>query len=225
MQRIKFFLVLGLISLISSACSSTKVLDSWKAENASDIKSKNFLVIARTDNANARKVFEDAILRELRNNKIKGMVSYDFMEDLKPNKKLTEEEVEAAKEMIREKGFQAVAITVIKDKKQTVKFTKEGGYYAGATTSSSIDPYLYTFYTYYSHPYSMPSARFSGNYVEASVNTERSITYVLETLIFDLERPKKEQLVGMVTSSLQDPDSAIDVAGNYARTVARTLKK
>ena len=225
MFRNKLNVLAPLALLVLSSCSSTKVINSWKAEDAADVRSKKILVIARTDNADARKAFEDAMYREMRAEGIDGAVSYEFIEDLQANKQLSESEVENAKQMIRDKGFQAVAITVLKDKKQTVQINKEGGYYAGATYSSSIDPYLYNFYTYYSHPNSLPSARYSGNYVEPTNNVERSITYVLETLIFDLEKPEKEQLVGQVTASLEDPDSAIDVAGNYARTIARTLKK
>ncbi|NQX77185.1 hypothetical protein [Gilvibacter sp.] len=225
MTKLKNLIVLPILALLISGCSSTKVLESWKATDAGDVKSKNFLVIARTDNPTVRKAFEDAMLRELRNNKMKGMVSYDFMEDLKPNKQLSEAEIEAAKQMIRDKGFEAVVITVLKDKKQTVNIKKEGGYYAGATYSSSIDPYLYTFYNYYNHPNSAPTVRYSGNYVEPSINEERSVTYVVETLVFDLEKPAKQQLIGQVTSSLQDPDSAADVANGYARSVARALRE
>lgn len=225
MLRTKTLLLLPFIGLFLSSCSSTKVIDSWKADNAGDIKSKNFLVITRTNNAEAREVFENAIMRELRNQKIKASVSYNLIENLSPNKKLNEQEVEAAKQMIRDKGFNAIAITVLKEKKQTLQIRQEGGYMAGATVSNAIDPYLYNFYTYYSDPMSVPTSRYEGNYIEPSIQQDRSITYFLETLIFNLDNPDKEQLVGQVLSSLEDPDSAVDVAGNYARTVSRTLRK
>jgi hypothetical protein len=217
--------VLFLLTGLLTSCSLTKVINSWKADDASEIKSKNVLVIARTNNAKARKAFEDATLRQLKANKIKGDVSYHFIEELNPNKKLTQAEIEAAKKAIQEKGFNAVVMTVVKDRKSTVLITKEGGYYAGATYSSELNPFLYDFYAYYANPYSAPSARFSGNYVEETFTEQESVTYVLETLIFNLDKPNKEQLMAQVTASLEDPGSAIEVADGYARTIAKTLKK
>ena len=218
-------LTILMVSLLFTSCSMTKVIDSWKSKDAGDLSTKKTLVIARTNNSKARKAFENAILKQLRANKIDGAVSYDFIKDLNPEKKLTPAEIEEAKVKIREKGFNAVAITVLKDRKSTIKMSKEGGYYAGATYSSALNPYLYDFYTYYSHPNSLPTARFSGNYVEETYNEQESVTYFLETLVFDLDKPEKEQLIGLVTASLEEPGSAIEVADSYARTIAKTLKK
>ena len=152
-------------------------------------------------------------------------MSYDFIEDVQMGKKLTPSQVNKAKSAIRDKGFNAIAITVLKDRKSTIKIDKQGGYYAGATYSSELHPFLYDFYTYYGHPNSMPMARYSGNLVDDSFSQQESVTYVLETLIFDLDQAEKEQLVGLVTASLEDPGSAAEVADGYARTVVKTLKK
>jgi hypothetical protein len=225
LRQIQLSLLLIVTSLFLSGCSMTKVIDSWKSEDASDIKSKKTLVIARTNNPKGRKAFEDAIDKQLKNNNIDSEVSYNFILDVNPDEKLTEAEVTKVKKDILAKGFSAVVLTVLKDKKSTISVSKDGGYYAGATYSSELHPMLYDFYGYYGHAYSMPSARYNGNYVEESFNEQESVTYVIETLIFDLEKPSKEQLVALVTSSIEDPVSASDIATGYAKTIVQTLKK
>jgi hypothetical protein len=203
----------------------TKVIDSWKAEDASEIRSKKALVIARTNHEKGRKAFEDAIDKQLKNNKIDSDVSYNFILDVNPDKKLSEAEIANVKKEILAKGYSVVVLTVLKDKKSTISVSKDGGYYAGATYSSEIHPMLYDFYTYYGNAYSMPSARYNGNFVEDSFSEQESVTYVIETLVFDLEKPSKEQMIALVTSSIEDPVSASDIASGYAKKVVQTLKK
>lgn len=53
------------IILFLSSCSSVKVLDSWKADNVKSINDKNILVIARTQNKQARIAFENEIVKQL----------------------------------------------------------------------------------------------------------------------------------------------------------------
>jgi hypothetical protein len=201
-----------------------KVVDSWKSEDAKSVKSKKMLVIARTNNAKGRIAFENAIVKQLSKNNVSSDVSYNFITDVNPDKKLTEAEIENVKKDIKANGFSAVVLTVLKDKKSTIRITKDGGYYAGASYSSELHPMLYDFYGYYGHAYSMPVARYGGNYVDETFNEQESVTYVIETLIFDLEKPNKEQLVAIVTSSVEDPVSASDIANAYASKIIQTLK-
>ncbi len=224
-KQIKLYSFLLLVSFFLSSCSMIKVIDSWKSEDAKDVRSKKMLVIARTNNKKGRMAFEDAISKQLKKNNIVSEVSYNFITDVNPEKKLTESEIENVKKEIKAKGFSSVILTVLKDKKSTIRITNDGGYYAGASYSSELHPMLYDFYGYYGHAYSMPVGRYGGNYVEETFSEQESVTYVVETLIFDLEKPSKKQLVAIVTSSVEDPVSASDIASAYAAKIIQTLKK
>ena len=219
--------LLGLAFVFSllNACATTKVINSWKADDLSEVKTKNILVITRTSNAKVRKIFEDAFMKRLNAIDIKGNVSYNLIKEINTEKKLTEEETDAALKAIKNEGYNAIVLTILKDRKSTVTVTQDGGYTSGATYSSEINPFLYDFYTAFGSPYTTPSLRHSGYYEEETFQEQEYVTFVLETLIFDLDAPDKQQLKGQVTSKLESPGSAIEVADAYARKVAKALKK
>jgi hypothetical protein len=220
----KFFLVL-LGVLFVNGCATVKVVDTWKTEYLEDVKDKNVLVITRTSNTKVRALFEDAFLKRMTAKDIKGSVSYDFIENIDTEKKLTTAQIESAKKAIQAKGYNAVVLTILKDRKSEVTVTTDGGYNTGATYSSEVNPFLYDFYTAFASPYTAPSMRHSGYYVEQSFQEQEYITYILETLVFDLDKPEKQQLVAKVTSKLESPTSATQVADDYARKVANAIKK
>jgi hypothetical protein len=223
MRKTYQFLSILFVLMLLSSCSGIKVLDSWKGDNAATLKSKNTLVIARTSNATARRAFEEAIADKLRKAGVPATESYKKIPNLDPNKKLTEAEVAEAKRKIEEAGFNGVVISVIKDKKLTVQRNSDGGYYAGATYGVTEPFYSASFYGYYAYPGSYYMT-YGGNYVPETVTTQESVTYVLETLFYNLDEPEDRQLLAAVTSSLEDPESASRTAKTYANKVAAALK-
>ena len=87
------FLLLGFVLL--SSCSSVKVLDSWKGDNLATMSDKNILVIARTDNQQARIAIEEAMANDLRKAGLKATESYLKFNSMNPNKKVDPEKVQA----------------------------------------------------------------------------------------------------------------------------------
>lgn len=217
--------LLFIIILTLNGCATVSVVDSWKADDLQDVKEKNVLVIARASNPDVRKLFEDAFLKRMQSKGIKGDVSYDFIKNIDNEKKLTPEQIETAKKAIKEKGFNAVVLTILKDRKSEVTVNQEGGYTAGATYSSEINPFLYDFYTAFGSPYTAPSMRHSGYYVEESFEEQEYVTFIVETLIFNLDNAEKKQLVAKVTSKIESPTSAAAVVDDYAHKVAKAIKK
>ena len=63
MKKIISVLIFAFVVLLLQNCSSVKVLDSWKSDNVSDIKNRNFLVVARSNNKQARLAFENEIVK------------------------------------------------------------------------------------------------------------------------------------------------------------------
>lgn len=225
-QKLPFILAL-IICLSLNGCSGVKVLNSWTAPHATSLDGKKVLVIARTNKKEARIAFEDAITAKVRDAGIEASQGYKTFPELSQNKKLSEEEVAQARRMVEKAGFNVVIISLVKDKKLTVDRKSEGGYYAGAGAHNVAGGVYYPnyysgFYGYYGHSNSYVT---SGNYVPGTMTVQESMTYVLETLIFDLEQSEDKQLVAEVTSSIEDPENAHQTAKTYATKVANSLKK
>jgi plasmid stabilization system protein ParE len=227
-MKLKHFRVLLLIvAFVLHNCSSTKVIDSWKAEEAviDKFKEKNVLVIARTANNQARIAFELAIADELRQKGIKVTESYSKAPRIYPNREMSEERVALIKSLMNSEGFNAVVLTVIKDKSQIVR-TSSSGIYVGATYGNYYPGHYGGFYDYFSYPYAYGSYYSSfGGYVPVSTSTYTETNYVLETVVYNLDEPSENQLVAVVTTKLDDPKDAYKTADEYVREVMQSLEK
>ncbi len=154
-------------------CSSTKVLNAWKAEEdvVSNFKTKNVLVIARTADDYARIAFEQALAKELRAKGIKATESFTKAPKIYPNKEMSEERVALIKSLLDSEGFTGVVLTVIKDKEQTTR-TSYSGIYVGTTYNNYYPGYYGGFYDYFSYPYAYGSYYNSfGGYLPVSSST------------------------------------------------------
>jgi hypothetical protein len=212
------FLLLGFVLL--SSCSSVKVLDSWKGDNLATMSDKNILVIARTDNQQARIAIEEAMANDIRKAGFKATESYLKFNSMNPNKKVDPEKVQA---LIEKAGFEGVVMNVLKDYNESMVTEESGGYYAGGTTYYGGYPGYYGgFYGYYHNPYSYSTY---GNYVPSSSTTRISKSYILETLIYNLDEPEGKQLVSVVTTQIIDPSSVTKTAKDYSKLVFNSLKK
>ncbi len=223
-MNFKYQILLSFFSLlILISCSSIKVLNAWKSDDAEQFKTKKTLVIARTDNNQARVAFEDAIADKLRERGIEATESYKYLPKMDPNKKLTEKDINEAKKRISENGYNAVVLSVVKEKNMNLVTERDGGYWAGATYAGYYPMYYSGFYGYYTNPASYMN--YGGVYVPETFSEDYSVTYILETLAFDLEAPEDKQLVAVVTSSIENPESAHRTAKDYANKIANSFKK
>ena len=182
MKHLSYFVLIFILTLQS--CSSTKVLNSWKADQdkVAEFKKKNVLVIARTNNDQARIAFEREIASQLRAKGIKATESYTKAPKIHANREMTEERLALIRSLMDSEGFDAVVITVVKDKTQTTT-TSSSGVYFGASYSNFYPGYYGGFYDYYSYPYAYGSYYDSfGGYVPLSTTTRTSTKYVLETI-------------------------------------------
>lgn len=215
------FLILTTILLFSS-CSSVKVLNSWKGDNAYAVKDNTILVIARTDNMSARIAFENEIVKELTSKDIKATASFEKFPKLDPDKKLTKEDQEKIKAMLMDNGFDAVILTVVKEEQELTKTVTDGGYYAGSNYYGYYPRYYHGFNGYYGNINSYSTL---GNYVEKTSQTYTATNYILETVIYDLNEPDEKQLVAVVTSKLEEPDNAATTAKQYVKAISKSFDK
>ena len=137
-------------------------------------------------------------------------LSFAKFGNMNPNEKPSESNKGMIKKMLESEGFDGVVLTVLKDLKEETCLQKESGYYAGGNYYGYYPIYYGGFYGYYRHPMSM--------------TTSRSKVYVLETTVYDLKAPENKQLIAIVTSKIEDPESASAAAKSYVSKVSASLK-
>ncbi|MBO3115138.1 hypothetical protein J4050_00170 [Winogradskyella sp. DF17] len=211
--------LIGVLSLQN--CSSVKVLDAWKSDTVSSVKDNNFLVIARTSDKQARIAFENEIVSSMGKSGFSATPSFSKFASMNPERRPTEDEVNQFIDMIKKEGFNGIVLTVLKDYQEETRVTTDGGYYAGGNYYGYYPRYYGGFYGYYRHPMSMSTL---GNYVEPTTTTSTSKIYVVETTVYDLDKTGEEQLVAVVTSKLDNPESASEIARDYVNKITKSLK-
>lgn len=218
-----FFLIITIVSFTLTNCSSVKVLDAWKNENVSTVDN-NFLVIARTNNKQARLAFENEIAKQMRAKGRKATESYSKFPNFDFEKEITEEKRDKLKEIIKAEGFDGIVLSVVKDMREETQIQEDGGYYAGGFYPSMYPNYYYNtgFYGYYYHPMAYSTY---GSYMPSTTTVSTIKTYILETVVYDLEAEKDKQLVAVVTSEVVDPNNMTNIAKEYVYKITKSFEK
>ncbi|WP_163516351.1 hypothetical protein [Gelidibacter japonicus] len=220
MKKSIYFIASITLLLMFSGCSSSKVLSSWKGDNADAAKDNNFLVIARTANNQARIAFENEIVQQLSAKGIKATSSYTKFPKINPDQELSEDKIADMVSMVKNEGFDGIVLTVLKSVENLTQTTQDGGYYAGGNYYGYYPRYYGGFNRYYGHPMSYSTY---GNYVPATTTTRTSHNYVLETVFYDLAETGEEQLLAVVTSKIEDPSDASKAAADYVKGIVKSF--
>ncbi|MEM6515096.1 MAG: hypothetical protein AAF688_02855 [Bacteroidota bacterium] len=210
-----------IVILFFQACSSVKVMDAWKSDDVSQLKDNNFLVVTRTENQQARIAFENEIVKQMEAKGYKATASFSKFGNFKPNQKKTEQGQKELENMIRNEGFDGVVLTITKDYKEETRVQTDGGYYAGGNYYGYYPRYYGGFYGYFYNPMAYHS---TGVYVPETTTTSTSKIYILETTVYDLKKAGENQLVAVVTTELDNPQSATKTAEEYVKKITASLK-
>jgi len=209
-----------LVALVLTNCSSVQVLDAWKSDTIGDLKNNTFLVVSRTQNKQARIALEDEIVNKMTAQGYKATASYTKFPTLKPNDK-EDNDPAVLRQKLEKEGFDGIVLTALKDYKEEERTTTSGGYYAGGNYRGYYPRYYGGFYGYYYHPYAYSSY---GNYVPATSTTSTAQIYIVETTIYDLTASDDNQLIAVVTSQIDDPQSVMDVSKDLVAKIGKALK-
>ncbi|NQY06285.1 MAG: hypothetical protein HRT68_08905, partial [Flavobacteriaceae bacterium] len=125
------------------------------------------------------------------------------------------------KKILKHEGFNAVVLTVMKDYREEIRLDKQGGYYAGGSFYGYYPSYYGGFYPYFYNPMSFHTP---GNYLEESYTVSTSKIYILETTIYNLEEAGEQQLVAVITSQIDNPQTASDAAKDYVKEISKKFR-
>jgi len=221
----KYLFSIMILGLMLMSCSGIKVIDSWKADEISDLADAKILVIARSDDMVGRQRFEQEIADRLRSAGIDATESYKKFPAMNHNQKQTEEDIAQKVQILKNEGYRGVVLTVLKDVSKEIVTSETGGYVSGGYYPSYYGGYYGGFGGYYGRVYSPYGYGYGGTYVPSESRTYTSETYNLETVIYDLDKEPGKQLQGVIAIDITDPKSASKVAPKYADAVAKQLKK
>lgn len=212
--------ILGLCvsSFLLFNCGSVKVLDAWQSPEVTSIKKKNVLVLARTSNENARIAFEKHITDKLIARGIKATPSFSKFPPLAAAKDIDEEGEKMIREILEYEGFDAIVITSVKDLRERTVASNNNNYYFADPWNTFYPSYYGNFYGYYYQPYV-----YSFSIGGASPSVSTSKTYYLETVAFNLEETDNDQLLAIVTTSINDPKDAFKTAERYTDEIFKAL--
>jgi len=236
MKKVYYSILILVFAISINSCSSIHVTNKWAADNAKEVKTNKILVIARTGNEKVREAFEKDMATQLRAKGLDATASYLKHPNLKPEEKMTEERKAEVKKLLESEGYNGIVLTVLKDKLTNVKSTTEGGYYAGQSLAAYYPPYIpvysYGFYGGYYSPYAYSSGYLYnpktydqyGTYVPETVETETSYSFILETMVYNLELAEDKQLVAYVTTRIDEPDNVNGTANHFTKAVIDSFK-
>jgi hypothetical protein len=216
LKRISTIFLLSIFLGLTS-CSSVKVLDAWRGDQVSidKFKNKNVLVFTRTADNSSRIAFEEAIANQLRTDGIKCTESFKKFPKIHMEREMTPEREKMINSILESEQYNGIVITTVKDKEQTTR-TENSGVYVGASYGMGYPGYYGGFNNYYRTPYAYgPYYSGFGGYIPTGSTTRTSTTYILETVGYNLDEPEENQLVFVVTTSLDDPSDAYKTAQKY----------
>jgi hypothetical protein len=217
MKKIKSVLAFLLISVTFSSCgTSVKVADQWKNEDFMALKSEKIVVIHKTANAVNKKRFEIDLVKALQEKGIDAIEMHKLFPDVVYSEKRTNADVKALEERVLEAGYNGVMVTLLKDKDQQIETTSSGGYYSGGYYPSTYGRYYGGFGSYYGGVY---GHGYGGAYIPPSSTTKVVDIYLLETVSYNISLKEGEELVGVVSVKIEDPQSYSGIAAKYIKII------
>jgi len=222
MKKVKLIGVFALLITTLLACSSSfEINDKWKNDNFKDLKGKKVLVVYKTENTITKQRFENDLAERLRSVGVDATAAHKAFPKLIQHKQVrNEEEMAVVIKKITDAGYHGVVLTTLKDQSQQTEATTTGGYSTGGY-GGYYPSYYGGFGGYYGRVYGYGYG-YGGvsMYVPQETTTRVVDVYLFETVIYDLDLGDAEQLVGVLSVKLTDPESYSKVASKYTKAVA-----
>ncbi|TXG39236.1 hypothetical protein [Seonamhaeicola maritimus] len=217
-KEVKKFGLLAFV-LVLFNCSTVQVANSWKDVKTPSIKEKKVLVVSKTDNDVARIQFESDLVENLNGNQINATESFKIFPNINLTEDIDESEIKEAKENLKSNGFDVILLTVLKNVED----------YTMTTTSGGSSYYINTYPLYYGRGFRRGFYRsFNTYYVD--YEPIRSVTsegkkYILETITYDLTLPEDNQLLSVITTEIDNPETLGVTSKDFSKKVIKELIK
>ena len=224
-----------LISVLFVSCGpSTKLVRSWSNEEVGSKTFEKLAVVALTPNNSSRYLIERAIVKDLKDDSIKAIYTYEIFPmagNLEQLGDLINDKEQLRKKVIQkveENSIDALMIISVFDIEKEQRFVSDnnlavgvGGYYGNPYMMGGMGYYggshmmggMGSYYNYYS--YSVGSCYTDGYYVD-------DFTYFLECNLYDVET---EELLWTGRTKTVNMESVEEEAIYFAKLVVKEILK
>lgn len=197
---------LALLGLLTTACSSTTVKNSWVKPGYSD-KIENVYLIGIAKEEDYRRIFEETFKRQLSGQGVRAVTSHN---DLPKDQENSRENIIKA---MSANSCDSVLLTKLV-RKRTEAGTKGQGINVVKTTPVPLyyDPWYNSWGSYYNQSYSV---------VNIQPTTPGTTTLIIESVLYDLKTEERIWAAQLETVEEIDP---IKMIRDYVEAVTRNLE-
>ncbi|GGK44544.1 MULTISPECIES: hypothetical protein [Flavobacteriaceae] len=199
-------LVIIIVLIVLTGCSSTQFVDSWKNPETTSFNPKKALVVGITDNLTARKIFEEDFKDALILRNINAVESTTVLSEGFTSSKKSEEEINEMIQKISNDGFDAVVITVVKG------VEKQKSYYENYPRVGFGWSRFGRYYYWYQDIYYTP--RYYETYN----------VYHIETSIYNLNGAENKSLIWVGSFKVVDPQTISVTVKDYVDRIINQLE-
>ncbi|GAA4275719.1 hypothetical protein [Aquimarina mytili] len=217
MKTIKKMIGIFMVLILLSSCSSVRITDSWRNLEVPEIKDKKVMIVSKTDDQTVRIRFEKDLVENLNKKGYQSVESYVVFPNSSPTKELSKSETLEIKEKLKNYGIDVVIVTVLKHSEEYTKTTNKNNSFHTVYPSYYGLGYYRGFYRYYGTIYVDSDP--------VTVITENVKKYTLETVVYDLTQPKEKQLLSVITTEIDDPQTLGTVSIDFSKKVVKELNK
>ncbi|MEC3906789.1 hypothetical protein VOI54_07145 [Tamlana sp. 2201CG12-4] len=216
----KVFKKIGVLAfvLVLFNCSTVQVVNSWKGDETHGVNGKDVLVITKADDHVARVRFETDLVQNLNENGINASESFKLFPEMSLSRELSQKELKAIKKNIKSNGIDVVVLTALKSIEEYTK-----------TDTTGPDYYMHMHPMYYGRGF---GRGFYGYYNSFYINstpitsvTSKGKKYILETLTYDLTKPADNQLLSVITTEIDNPETLGVTSKDFSKKIAKELVK
>ncbi|WP_299886882.1 hypothetical protein [uncultured Lacinutrix sp.] len=227
MKKLNKIIVLIVLSIVLTNCATVKLSNTWSSEDFQDAKTKKVLVVARSNDKEVQKAYENELVSKLKNEDINAISAHKLFPDLKEKSNRSQEEINTIVKDFSKEGIQSILLTALKGTKVEESIPEKED-----TNASSIvnrGRYGFTFTDYYNvHSIEYLSRDLRPNYNEndqVSSQLLSSTTYTLEAVFYDLTLEKDKQFTGFYEVKITDPSSAKQILKKFSNIIIKQFKK
>ncbi len=199
------FVVLFIIALFAlGGCAKTKLVSTWSKPEFKGPALKKILVVAVIRDKMKRRIYEDSLVKKLRDDGVFALASYTKMADLDEDKDVN---IARIKAIVKESGFDGVIGTILTSVDSSEQYIPASAVFVSGRGGA------YGMYDYFGYSHSM---------VYQSGYTIENTTVKINVSVFSTK--DGEMLWSGDTTSL-NPNSPIDVVSDNIELITQALKK
>ena len=136
------YLIIVLLFILFSGCSSTQLVNQWKNPEIETFETSKILIVGMTSNKSARKKFEKKLKEEYEARGIEAVSSLDLFEKSFTQDKRSEEELERIENQLLEQGFNSIIFSKVIGVEDKITFSEEYGDFENINRDFKDDYYL-----------------------------------------------------------------------------------